>query len=59
VLESFDISYHMRGSRKVRFPIFYLEYKAVTVSNTWVRYRHICSIFLYAVAVSVETLSQR
>jgi hypothetical protein len=46
----------IRWSQKVRFPIFYLEYKQVAVSNTWVRYRHTCSLFFEAVAISVEAV---
>jgi hypothetical protein len=34
----------------------YLEYKQVTISNTWVRYRHTCSLFFDAVPISVEAL---
>jgi hypothetical protein len=40
-----------RGSQQVRFCIFCLEYKHVTESDTWVRYRHLCSLF-FDVAVA-------
>jgi hypothetical protein len=33
---------------------FYLEYKEVTVCNTWVRHGNICSLFLDVLAISVE-----
>jgi hypothetical protein len=46
----------MKGSQKVRFSIFYLEYKQATVSNIWVSYRHICSLFFDVVAIFVEAL---
>jgi hypothetical protein len=51
------IADNTKGSQKVRFPIFYLVYKPLTVSNTWVRYRHIRSLFWDVVAVSVEALN--
>jgi hypothetical protein len=45
-----------RENRKTRFPVFNLECKQATISNTWVRYRHICSLFFDVVAISVEAV---
>jgi hypothetical protein len=46
----------LRGSQKVRFSIFYLEYKQVTVSDTWLRYRHIFILFFDVIAIHFEAL---
>jgi hypothetical protein len=46
----------MRGCQKVRFCIFYLECEQITVSDTWVRYKHMHSLFFDIVAISVEAL---
>jgi hypothetical protein len=35
-----------------------MEYKRVTVSNTWVRYRHTCSLFFDLVAIFIEAQTQ-
>jgi hypothetical protein len=45
-----------RGFLEKRFPIFYLECKQVTVSNTWVTYGHTRSLSFDAVAISVEAV---
>jgi hypothetical protein len=50
----FSINYKEKSKSKV--PYFYLEYKQVTLSIAWVRYRHICSLFFDVVAMSFEAL---